>query len=205
MARMNLLGALSLAIVFTMAGAGAVLALEPGHDHDDHAHLDTSRGVLVSSRSTLKLCVEAGSSAQPQPAIRASLRTALGVAKQHPSWRQAYGGDGGTVDFGCPQPVLPQRFDRRTTVAGPGVTDDPSAYRVWVYLLDPAEADRVLGAELGKGVAAAELMRDGTVLFPVSTALLLRDTRLGDVSALAADLNVALGLEPDRDRPQEAQ
>jgi hypothetical protein len=205
MARMNLLGALTLAIVFTRAGAGAVLALEPGHDHDDHAHLDTSKGLLVTSRSTLKVCVETGSSAQPQPAIRASLRLALGMAKQHPSWRKAYGGDDGTVDFGCPQPRLPERFDRRTTVAGPGVTDDPSAYRVWLYLLDPATADRVLGTGLSKGLAAAELMREATVLFPVSTALLVRDTGLNDISALAGDLLVALGLEQDHDPSEEAQ
>ncbi len=202
---MNLLGTLTVAIVFTMAGAGAVLALESRHDHDDHAHLDTSRGLLVTSRSTLKVCVETGSGAQPQPAIRASLRSALEVAKQHPSWRKAYGGDDGTVDFGCPQPRLPERFDRRTTVAGPGVTDKPSAYRVWLYLLDPATADRVLGSELRIGLAAAELMRDGTVLFPVSTALLMRDTGLNAIPALAGDLQVALGLEAAHEPSEQAQ
>lgn len=198
MARMNWLAALTMAVVFTMAGAAAVLALEPGseHDHDGHAHLDTTSGLLVTTRSSLKLCVEAAPAAD-EPAIRATLRSALREARKHPSWSGAYGAEEGAVDWGCPAPRLPDRLERQTTIAGPGVTDHPSAYRVWLYLLDPATADRVLGTEASQGVAAAELMRDNTVLFPVSTALLLRDTRLGDTSRLARDLNIALGLEEE--------
>jgi hypothetical protein len=199
MARMNLLATLTLAIALAVAGGTAVVALEDGHDHDDHAHLDTTRGLLVTTRSTLRLCVEAGSSAQQQPVIRASVQTALGVAKQHPLWRSVYGDQQGSLEWGCPAPRLPERFEPKATIAGPGATEDPSAYRIWLYVLDPATADRVLGTEVGKGVAAAELMRDGSVLFPVSTALLLRDTRLNDIAALASDLTVALGLEPGDD------
>jgi hypothetical protein len=206
MARMNPLAALTLAIVLTVTGGAVMAALDRGeHDHGEHAHLDTTKGLLVTNRSALKVCVQAGTDASQQPAIRASLLTALGVAQQHPFWPKAFGDQAGTLDWGCPGARLPSQFDPRSTIAGPGVTSEPSPYRLWVYVLPDPSAEQLLGPGVGKGISAAELMRDGTVLFPVSTALLVRESRLGDIAATAQDLLLALGLVGGATEGQEAK
>ncbi|BCL16073.1 hypothetical protein [Micromonospora sagamiensis] len=174
----------------------AVLDRSGGHDHADHAHLDTASGLLVTSRSALRMCVEAGTGTG-QDAIRADLLAGLDRAREHPNWAASYGRVRLTpetaLDFGCPAARLPDRIDR-TALAGPGITDDPSAYRVWVYVLDEPTADRILGVGQPADVATAELMREGQSLWPVSTALLIRQSRLGDPATVGRSLRTALGL-----------
>ncbi|MGC5331237.1 hypothetical protein [Micromonospora sp. DT62] len=178
------------------AVATAVLDRDHGHDHGDHAHVDTTNGLLVTSRSSLRMCVEAGMDADGQ-AIRGGLLAGLERARQDPNWTGAYGrarfSPATALTFGCPAPHLPDRVGR-TTVAGPGLTDDPSPYRVWVYVLDDATADRVLGAGRAADVATAELMRQANSTWPVSTALLVRRSHLADPTAVALALRTALGL-----------
>lgn len=181
----------------------AVLDRPAGHDHADHAHLDTASGLLVTNRSALRMCVEAGPGTGAQGAIRADLLAGLDRAREHPGWAASYGRARFTpetgLDFGCPAARLPDRVDRMA-LAGPGLTDDPSAYRVWVYVLDEPTADRLLGAGRSADVATAELMREGPTLWPVSTALLIRQSRLADPTTVAHSLRTALGLvraEPD--------
>ncbi|SCG48938.1 hypothetical protein [Micromonospora halophytica] len=177
----------------------AVLDRDSGHDHADHAHLDTTSGLLVTDRTALRMCVEAGAGAagaDPR-AVRADLLAGLDQAREDPNWAGAYGKARFTrataLEFGCPAPKLPDRFER-TTVAGPGVTETPSAYRVWVYVLDDSTADRILGAGRPADVATSELMREANVTWPVSTALLIRRSRLADTTTVAWHLRTALGL-----------
>ncbi|MEV4664578.1 hypothetical protein AB0J85_21850 [Micromonospora echinofusca] len=180
------------------AGAVAVSVLDRdhGHDHDDHAHIDTTNGLLVTNRSSLRMCVEAGGGTDGQ-AVHTDLLAGLDQARQDPNWTGAYGKarfDPATaLTSGCPAPNLPDRVER-TTVAGPGLTDDPSPYRVWVYVLDDPTADRILGVGRPADVATAELMREANSMWPVSTALLVRRSHLTDAAAVAPTLRAALGL-----------
>ncbi|MCX4471677.1 hypothetical protein OOK41_15430 [Micromonospora sp. NBC_01655] len=197
----TLTACLASALAAGAAGAAlvAVLDRDVGHDHDGHPHLDTTNGLLVTNRSSLRMCVEAGAGsggADPQ-AVRADLLAGLDQARRDPNWASAYGrarfSPATALEFGCPAPQLPDRVER-TAVAGPGVTDDPSAYRVWIYVLDDPTADRILGVGRPADVATAELMREANSTWPVSTALLIRRSRLADTTAVAGTLRTALGL-----------
>ncbi|MFI7426725.1 hypothetical protein ACIBPB_07035 [Micromonospora sp. NPDC049836] len=188
------------------AAVAAVVAMAvPGpdreHDHHDHAHVDTTSGLLVTTRSTLRMCVEnAGRAGAPD--VRTDLLAGLALVRAEPDWAGAYGrtvvDPARAVQFGCPAPRLPQRAGR-AALAGPGVTDTPSAFRIWVYVLDDPSADRILGASEPAGLATAELMREQNSAWPVSTALLIRGSRLADSRAVARGLGAALGLvAPDQ-------
>ncbi|MBV1856396.1 hypothetical protein [Catellatospora tritici] len=200
--RVRLLTLLTAAIAVAMAAGGIALALDRDHGGDHHPHLDTASGLLVTNRSELRLCVEAPPevSATGRQAIQASLLAALQQTRQDPNWNSAYGrahyNPATALDFGCPAPRLPQRYEPKMTVAGPGVTANPSIYRAWVYVLDEPTADRVLGTGQPTAVAAAELMAESMTAFPVSTALLVRQSRLADTATVVQGLRAALGLDP---------
>ena len=166
-----------------------------GHDHGSHAHLDLHNGLLVSTRTALRICVEPG---DHRPTVESGILAALDRVRRHPHWQAAYGKaqyhHSGVLAWGCPAPRLPERYTVKGTVAGPGVTAEPSPYRVWIYVLDGPTADRVLGPDLAAGVAAAEFMRDSNSAFPVSTALLVRESHLADTATLASHLSAAVGL-----------
>ncbi|MEU4568898.1 hypothetical protein [Micromonospora sp. NPDC023956] len=198
-ARTRLVTTLTACLASALAAGAIVLAVldrSGGHDHADHAHLDTASGLLVTNRPSLRMCVEAGSGAE-RGAVRADLLAGLDRARADPNWAGAYGrarlAPSTVLEFGCPAPRLPDRAGR-TALAGPGLTADPSAYRVWVYVLDEPTADRILGAGQPADVATAELMREGPSLWPVSTALLIRQSRLGDPTTVGRLLRTALGL-----------
>lgn len=182
-----------------LVGGVVALSLADGHHHDDQVRLDTTSGLLVSSRSALRLCVQADLDPRTPAAdrARADLLAGLDQARRHPHWSDAYGAvrqpDATAFDFGCPVSQPPAPHEPRTTVAGP--TGDPGPYRVWVYLLDGPTADRLLGAEQDSAVSTAEFMRDGTTLFPVSSALMIRQSRLADAAAVGKGLQAALGLD----------
>lgn len=204
--RARLLTVLTAAVASAVVAAGiAVATADRGHDHDDHAHLDTADGLLVTNRPSLRMCVETG---QDPDGVRSHLLAGLDQVRRDPNWSGAYGRTGfsrsNVLNFGCPAPKLPDRYER-TTIAGPGVTDDPSGYRVWIYLLDDPTADRVLGAGRPAAVAPAELMREATSLFPVSTALLIRQARIADPAAVAQDLRTALGLDDGQPEHEQAE
>lgn len=198
---LTLLTACLAAAVLAAAVAPAVLGPRREHDHHDHAHLDTRSGLLVTTRSTLRMCVE--NAGRPGAAeVRTDLLAGLALVRAEPNWAGAYGRVGvdpaHAVRFGCPAPHLPERAGR-AALAGPGVTDTPSAFRVWVYVLDDPGADRILGAGEPAGLATAELMREQNSAWPVSTALLIRRSRLADPRAAALGLGAALGLvAPDQ-------
>lgn len=181
-----------------VAAVVAAAVLGPGreHDHHDHAHVDTTSGLLVTTRPTLRMCVENGDRAG-DPDVRAGLLAGLDLVRAEPNWADAYGrvrvDPAHALQFGCPAPRMPERAGR-AALAGPGVTDTPSAFRVWVYVLDDPGADRILGAGQSAGLATAELMREQNSAWPVSTALLIRRSRLADPQAVARGLGAALGL-----------
>lgn len=200
--RTRLVSALTAAIAIALAAVGIALALDGDRD-DRHPHLDTASGLLVSNRTALRICVEA---AADDPALRQAVQerllAALRQTRQDQNWPGAYGGvrysPADVLHFGCPAPRLPLRFEPKTTLAGPGLTDNPSPFRVWVYVLDEPAADRILGSGQASAVATAELMAESRTAFPVSTALLIRHSRLADTTAAVQGLRQALGLEPRR-------
>ncbi|ASW55417.1 hypothetical protein CIK06_16435 [Plantactinospora sp. KBS50] len=166
---------------------------DPGHGRG--VRVDTASGLLVTGRSALRMCVENGGGAQA--GTRTGLRAGLDLVRADPNWAGAYGrvrvDPADALAFGCPAPRLPQRAGR-AAVAGPGLTATPSPYRVWVYVLDGADADRILGPGQPSGLATAELVQEANTAWPVSTALLIRRDRLGDPRSVAEGLRAALGL-----------
>ncbi|WP_155367999.1 hypothetical protein [Catellatospora vulcania] len=198
----RVLTTLTAAVVLAAVAVG--LALASDHEHRDEAgpRLDTASGLLVSDRSALRMCVQGMSDADGQGVTRSAVMAGLQQAMRHPDWRGAYGPSqvnaSVVLDFACPAPRLPVRYEPRTTVAGPGLTATPSPYRVWIYVLDEPAADRILGIGETTAVAPAELMRESTTVFPVSTALIIRASALGDANTTTGGLLAALGLDPAR-------
>lgn len=200
MARVLTMITAAVAAVAVVVIALAVLD-RPGPDHRRRPHLDLASGLLVTTRTELRLCVEAGH--DRRPTVQGRLLAALDEVRRQPGWRDAYGRSryarSSALAWGCPAPRLPDRYEPEATVAGPGVTAEPSPFRVWVYVLDELTADRLLGAGAATGLAMAELFRAAASVYPVSTALLVRESHLADTGALAQDLRAALGLEEPPD------
>jgi hypothetical protein len=168
--------------------------------------LNVRSGLLVSNRSQFQVCVQ---TAHPNDDVRRALLAGLDRVRREPRWNTGYRDvrydESAVLQWGCPAPRLPARYDR-AAIAGPGVTADPSPYRIWIYLLDRATAERLLGSGPA-GVATAELMRDhapdpnardGGSLFPVSTALLIRESDVTRPDVVTAALRDAAGLAPIR-------
>ena len=192
-------GAVTLVVAALAVGLVLVSVADPGDDRPAAPAVDVHSGLLVSTRTDFRVCVEAGPSVDRAGTGR-SLRAALDTVRRHPHWRQAFRRahyDPATaITWGCPSPRLPATPDRQA-VAGPGVTADPSPYRVWVYLLDAPAAARLLGPAGTPVVLTAEAMRDGAnTIFPVSTALLIGADRVTDTAVLADQLRDAAGLAP---------
>jgi hypothetical protein len=191
--------AVTLAVAALTVGLVLVSIADPDTDQRDAPSVDLDSGLLVTTRTDFRICVEAGPSTDRVRTGRLLL-AALDTVRQHPHWPQAYRRahyDPATaINWGCPAPRLPSSIDRQA-VAGPGVTAEPSPYRVWIYLLDAPTAARLLGPTSAPVVLTAESMRDGAnTIFPVSTALLIGADRISDTSAVADQLRDAAGLAP---------
>lgn len=191
----------ALTVLAATLGIGVFLiAATDGSDHTHHhPELNVHNGLLVSTRTDFQVCVQLDpASTVDKVTTERNLRAAIDQVRRHPVWPRAYEHaryDAATaITWGCPGARLPERHDR-VTVAGPGVTAHPSPFRVWIYVLDRASADRVLGPQRSVDVATAELMGAERTLFPVSSALLIRDAELARTTATVAEhLGEAAGL-----------
>ncbi len=197
MNRGTVISAVTLAVAALVAGLVLVSVTDSGANQRDLPVVDLESGLLVSTRTDFRVCVEAGPATDRDRTER-SLRAALDTVRQHPHWAQAFRranyDPASVITWGCPSPRLPSRYDRQA-VAGPGVTADPSPYRVWIYLIDEPAAARLLDPAGSPVVLTAEAMRDdANSVFPVSTALLIDAERVSDLPAVADKLRVAAGL-----------
>src|SRR5215207_1611981 len=167
-----------------LVAGGLALAMIAGGSPGE-ARLDLDSGLLVSTRRDFQVCVEIAPALRAQrAALVDALHAALERVRGHRDWTGAGLGAGPpSIVLGCPEQRPPQDGESRPSgdLAAP-----PSPYRLWVYVLDGATADRRLGADVGAASVAAEYLADGEHgRSEVSTAVLVRAGYLAD-PALAA-------------------
>jgi hypothetical protein len=164
------------------------------------ARLTLDRGLLVSTRDRLRVCVvTAPELSAASAAVTTKLAGALEHARRHKDWVAA--GLGHAVprpEAGCPGAKIPTTpVDRSDPQAvGPGLAHAPSPFRSAIIVLDDVQADKVLGARRA-ALVPFELMRaDDDQLAEVTSALVVREDFLDSPEFLDPYLTVALGLEP---------
>lgn len=164
-----------------------------------HAELTPENGLLVSTREDFRLCVDTTGARAAAGSARGELAASVARVQQHPDWQAAFGAPTtarAAVADSCPEARLPGRLDR-TSVVGPGVTEEPSKYRTWVHVLDADTADRLLGRGVNSLNVSAELMRvSERELATVSTAVLVRAGHLDDPAFRDGALTEGIGLQP---------
>lgn len=178
--------------------AGLAAAVAEGWSSPEPAHLHLDSGLLVSTRTSVRACLEFAGSAGPdrREAALARVGDGLDEVRRHPDWDAAgLGSAPPSVSPGCPGHGVPSVGGdeaARPSSARPSESG-PSPYRLWIYVLDGVAADRVLGAGVPAGRAAAEIL-DGA---EVSTAVLVRDSSLSDAGLVRRLLTSALGLSTE--------
>ncbi|WP_375766267.1 hypothetical protein NR798_31815 [Archangium gephyra] len=169
-------------------------------EESEHAHLTLEGGLLVAERGALQVCVEVapsleGRSEELLGALKGDLAE---VERSHPDWGKArYGQAPASVRLGCPGGALPSgRLEAKGAMVGPGLSTRPSAFRTFVYVLDDAKADEVLGGQQALRARAESLKVGDHLVVEVSTALVVRASALGTGSFRDAWLPTGLGLRP---------
>jgi hypothetical protein len=189
---------LHLAAMAAVLGAAAAAL---GHGATPaHAELTPDNGLLVSTRDDFRMCVHTAGGVEDPRQARADLVAGLARTQQHPDWHAAFGAPPASARAAtaadCPDVRLPARVTR-TSIVGPGVTEDPSPYRTWVHVLDDRTADRLLGEGVPALAVTAEALPDGEHhAATVSTAVLVRRDHLDDKRFHLGTLTNAVGLQP---------
>jgi hypothetical protein len=169
----------------------------------EHPHLMLDNALLVGERTGLQVCVELA------PALKERSGELLGALKadlallreRHPLWEKAgFGQAPVRVQLGCPGAAMPSgRLESKGALVGPGLSERPSPFRTFLYVLDDARALEVLGKEQPLR-ARAELMKvEDHVLAEVSTALVIRASDLGTPAFQETWLPTGVGLPPLRE------
>lgn len=208
-------------VLMVVVGAGLAFAVIAGSS-PRQANLDLDSGLLVSNRQEFRVCVELAPALRPdRAALVERLDAAFDALREHPDWVPAgLGAAPPSLTLGCPRARPPAglggpaRGDRsgagdgsggvegRTGGDGARVLGEPSPFRVWVYVLDDATADRLLGPGLDTASTAAEHLAAGEGrIAEVSTAVLVRTSRLADPAFADGDLAAAAGLRPGAPEP----
>ncbi|MFP8886240.1 MULTISPECIES: hypothetical protein [Streptomyces] len=185
----------AMAGVLALAGGFVAQSASPAH-----AELTLEGGLLVSTREDFRLCVSTTGELDNPRQARAELVSGLAQVQKHPDWEAAFGAPPARAAVAaadtCPSVRLPESVER-TTIVGPGVTEDPTPYRTWVHILDERTADRVLGAGVQAATAPAEIMFDADRRgATVSTAVLVRAGHLDDQTFRRGLLTEGIGLLP---------
>lgn len=184
-----------------LAAASMAVADRSPVGADNRPKFDLSRGVLVTNRPDLRVCVQPG--LEKAAVASAQVRAALELISDSPEFVGGYlAGTTGQwhVESGCPQPGHLLTSGLRHVKAGgwyalgPGV-EVPSPYRLFVYVVPSAEIERMFGT-LPFHFASQETFCEGTNCATVSTALYLDQSALTDRSRLVSELQQALGLRP---------
>ncbi|MFE8605554.1 hypothetical protein [Archangium violaceum] len=169
----------------------------------EHPHLMLDNALLVAERTGLQVCVELAPSLQERSGeLLGALESDLALLRErHPLWEKSgFGQAPVRVKLGCPGAAMPsERMERKGALVGPGVSERPSPFRTFLYVLDDARAQAVLGKEEPIR-ARAELMKvEDHVLAEVSTALVIRASDLGTPSFQETWLPTGVGLPPLRE------
>ena len=192
-------------VLMAAVAAGVVFAAMGGSS--PHAHLDLDSGLLVSTREDFQVCAEvAGPLERDQAALAGRLETALRTVREHRDWAAAgLGARPASVTLGCPSASAPAALDAPPANEHDNPVepvDEPSPYRVWVYVLDDASADRLLGRSVNSALAPAEhIAAGGHGVAEVSTAVYVRASHLDDPDFARTTLTAAAGLATDAPEP----
>ena len=167
---------------------------------------DTRRSagaLLTANRDRLAVCVQGvGSAASDGAAAREWVARALALVAQHPQFAPAgLGGRLPVVEEGCPHgPYLLEPgvfWENGIPIAGSGRrVQEASHYRLFVFLLPPAELARVIHGSLDIRRAAEEMLCQGHNCGEVTTGIYLTPEETRDEPFLIAWLTKGLGLEP---------
>jgi hypothetical protein len=162
-----------------------------------------SNGLLAASRNQLAVCVHAAAGASfGADEARTRVQAALTDVIRDPLWS----GDAKTglpvVDIGCPsEPYLlqPGVSYGGKPIGDPSVqaVETASPYRVFVFVLPPAELSRIFG-DTGSSIRVEpqEFLCEGDVCAEVTTGLYLSPEELADPDFLEGWPRKTLGLEP---------
>lgn len=196
------------AAMLSVLVVGVRCAGEPEEEESEHAHLTLEGGLLVAERRALQVCVELepslrGRSEELLSALQGDLAA---MEAGHPDWEKArYRQAPVGVRLGCPGGAMPTgRLAAKGAMVGPGTSANPSPFRTFVYVLDDAKADEVLGGQQVARARAETLKVGDDLLVEVSTALIVRASALGTPSFREAGLPTGLGLRPLRSAPEPA-
>jgi hypothetical protein len=169
----------------------------------EHPHLMLDNALLVGERTGLQVCVELA------PALKERSGELLGALKadlallreRHPLWEKSgFGQAPVRVQLGCPGAGMPSaRLESKGALVGPGLSERPSPFRTFLYVLDDAGAQEVLGKEQALRARAELLKVEDHVLAEVSTALVIRASDLGTSSFQETWLPTGVGLPPLRE------
>ncbi|HEX5748224.1 MAG TPA: hypothetical protein VFZ09_18440 [Archangium sp.] len=169
----------------------------------EHPHLMLDNALLVGERTGLQVCVELAPALKERSGeLLGALKSDLALLRErHPLWEKSgFGQAPVRVQLGCPGAAMPSaRLESKGALLGPGLSERPSPFRTFVYVLDDARAQEVLGKEQAIRARAELLKVEDHVLAEVSTALVVRASDLGRASFQETWLPTGVGLPPLRE------
>jgi hypothetical protein len=169
----------------------------------EHPHLLLDNALLVAERTGLQLCMELDPALKSRSGeLLEALKSDVAALKEnHPHWEgSGFAQAPVRVQLGCPSAAMPSaRLESKGALVGPGVSARPSPFRTFVYVLDDAKAQEVLGGEQAIRARAELMPVEDHVMAEVSTALVIRASDLGTSSFRETWLPSGLGLRPLRE------
>lgn len=189
----------TLLIVLSLAATAALLGLQ-STVAADRPQFDNTRGVLLSSRENLRVCVE------PEPSdargdAAANVRAALARLNGDERFRAAgYDKPPWQAAADCPAPggllASGQRHVKAggTYATGP-VVSHPSPFRLFVYVVPTSEIERMFGS-LPFHFAGQEVFCQERQCATVTTALYVDADAIRNEDRLVTEIEQALGLRP---------
>jgi hypothetical protein len=169
----------------------------------EHPHLMLDNALLVGERTGLQVCVELAPSLKDRSGeLLGALKSDLALLRErHPLWEKSgFGQAPVRVQLGCPGAAMPSaRLESKGALLGPGLSARPSPFRTFLYVLDDAQAQEVLGKEQAIRARAELLKVEDHVLAEVSTALVVRASDLGTPAFQETWLPTGVGLPPLRE------
>jgi hypothetical protein len=171
----------------------------------DASHL--KRGLLgTANRDRLAICVQAvGVDPSLEKKAKSSIEEALTEVVKYPRWEAAgLGAASPVVDSGCPSPPAVLRSDLKIDRLGRGLpvstlpfpcVEEASYYAHFVFILSPAELERIFGEDPELTLADQETFcggRSGNT--GVTGGLYLTAADLDETELLTAKLKRAIGV-----------
>jgi hypothetical protein len=164
------------------------------------AKVDTNSPLLVTTRTSLRLCAHVAPSLADQSAeIRERLSTSLNIVRTtNPYWGKAYRDAAlPQLETACTIQIPEQPIDESDPYAvGRGMVKDPSPYRAVFLILDEATAKNILGERLAS-LVPYEMMQVGDHdAAEITKALVLRESAIDNPKVIQLQMALAIGLYP---------